>query len=143
MVELVLVIALLGIMGLAVRVMAPSVSLARLNMAAKQVLSDMEYARQNAQLTGVVSGVSFVQNGSYTVYQATTATPLKSPLNRTDMVLTLSSAYPGISLSKTYVVEFNSFGVPSTGGGGNITITDGTNTRTITVTANTGKMVLQ
>ncbi len=142
LIELVLIIAVVGLLALAVVVLSPGVSLARLDAAARQVQSDIEYAKQNALLSEVTSGAAFTSGGSYTVYQNTIATPILSPLTRQSMVITLSNNYPGISISTNYTVEFNRFGSPTTGGGGSVTLTDGTNTRTISVTANTGRVTV-
>lgn len=143
LIELVLVIGLLGVLALAAIVISPGVAPARLDAASKQVQSDVEYAKQNAVLTTTTHGVAFVASGSYTVYRSTTATPLLSPLTKQSMVITLSAQYPGVSISSNYTVEFNRFGNPTTGGGGSVTLTDGTSTRTITVTANTGRVMMQ
>ncbi len=142
-VELVIVLALVGILGLAAIVSAPSLDTTRLDVAIKQVLSDIEYAKQNASLTGQTSGVQFVSSGAYTVYQGTVSTPLSSPLTHQNMIVTLSANYPNIVISNNFTVEFNSLGVPTTGSGGTITLSNGSATRSITVTANTGKLVLQ
>jgi len=143
LIELVLVIGLLGVLALAAVVISPDISPARLDAAAKQVQSDIEYAKQNAVLTATTHGAQFVSGGAYTVYRSTTATPLASPLTKQSMVITLSAQYPGISISSNYTVEFDRFGNPTTGGGGSVTITDGTTTKTIGVTSNTGRVTVQ
>lgn len=141
--EMVLVLAVLGVMAVAVVISAPSPTTANVIAAARQVASDIEFAKQNAMLTGVNSGVFFRQNLHYTVYQGTSATPLTSPLTKQSMNTTLSTNYPGVNISANYTVEFNSFGAPTTGGGGSVVITDGTKTKTISVTANTGMVKIQ
>lgn len=145
-IELVLVIAILGILALAVVVFSPSTAVIpmRLDSASRQIQADIQYAQQNATLTGVTAGIQFVADGVYTVYQGTIATPLKNPLTKQDMVITLSDQYPDIAIQANYTVEFDSFGAPTTGGGGgDVTITNGTNTRTIVVAANTGRVTIQ
>jgi Tfp pilus assembly protein FimT len=141
--QLVIVIALAGILATVAISFTPSLPNARLDVAAKQVLSDIEYAKQNAMLTGQTSGVQFISGGAYTVYQGTTATPLLSPLTQVNMVVTLSATYSGVSLSTNFTVEFDRFGSPTAGGGGSVSITNGTTTKTISVTANTGELTLQ
>jgi prepilin-type N-terminal cleavage/methylation domain-containing protein len=143
LIELVMVIAIVGVLGLVAIIYAPSIDNTRLDAAAKQVVSDIEFAKQNASLTGVISGVNFVSGGAYTVYQGTTATPLASPLTLQSMVVTLSAKYPNIVISSNFTVEFDSLGSPTTGAGGSVTLSNGSATKTITVTANTGKLVLQ
>lgn len=141
--QMVLILGLLGILGLAAIVYAPSLDTTRLDVAIHQVLSDIEYAKQNASLTGVISGVDFVKNGAYTVYQSTTVTPLLNPATHQNMIVTLSNNFPNVEINNKYTVEFNSLGQPTKGGGGSVTLTNGISTRSITVTANTGKLVLQ
>jgi Tfp pilus assembly protein FimT len=142
-VELVLAIALLSILALAAVSLVPPMGSIRVAAAAKQVQSDIEYARQNSMMTGQTSGVNFVSNGSYTVYQGTVATPLTSPLTHANMVFTLSDSFPGTVISSNYTVEFDTMGAPTTGGGGQVVITSGTSSKTISVTANTGKVTIQ
>jgi prepilin-type N-terminal cleavage/methylation domain-containing protein len=145
LIEVVLVIALLALVGLGAVVFSPSGAplLFRLDAASKQVQSHIQYAQQNATLTRTTSGAVFVNAGTYTVYQGSSATPLLDPLTKQNLVLTLADKYPGITLSSNYTVEFDGFGAPTTGGGGTVTLTDGTNTKTITVTAGTGMVTVQ
>lgn len=135
-------IALLGVLSLATVVSSPDLGRARLDVAAKQVQSDIEFAKQNAMLTQVRSGAQFTQGGSYTVYQNTVATPLENPLSKQSMVIALANTYPGITVSGNYTVVFDRFGYPTTGGGGSVTLTDGTNTRTVSVVRETGMVTL-
>ena len=141
--EVILTLALLGILAVAAFYLLPSVGDVSLDAAAVQVRNDIEYAQQNAMTTGQTSGVAFTNNGSYTVYQGTTSTPLSSPLTRSNMVITLSSSYPGVAISGNYTVEFDSMGKPTIGGAGSVNLVLGGHTKTITVTANTGRVTLQ
>ncbi len=142
-VETILTVSLLGMIALAAVVLFPSSGMVYLKAAAEQVRSDIAFAQQNAMNTGQTSGVQFVSNGSYTVYQGTTATPLNSPLTKQPLVVSLAVNYPGVSISDNYTVEFNAFGSPTSGGGGSVTISKGSSSKTISVTANTGKVVIQ
>lgn len=142
-VEVLLTVSLLGILAVAAIYLIPSVGDVSLAAATVQVRSDIEHAQQNAMTTGQTSGVQFVNNGSYTVYQGTTSTPLVSPLTRTNMITALSSSYPGVSISGNYTVEFDSMGKPTTGGGGSITLVLGNHIKIIRVTANTGRVTIQ
>jgi len=143
LIELVMVLGVLAVLSVAAIVSVPSPAPAQLGAASFQVQSDIEFAKQNAMMTGQTSGVSFTANGTYTVYQGTTATPLKSPLTQQNMITTLSANYAGVSIGTSYVVEFNAFGAPTTGGGGSVQITNGSSTKTIAVTANTGMVKIQ
>ncbi|MBL4818279.1 MAG: GspH/FimT family pseudopilin [Deltaproteobacteria bacterium] len=143
LVEVVMVLGILGVLSISAIVYAPSLDRTRLEVAARQALSDIEFAKQNASITGVTSGVQFVSGGNYTVYQGSTAMPLTDPASKTDLIVNVSTKYPNVSLSNNLTVEFNSLGAPTTGGGSSVTLTSGAETRTITITANTGKLVLQ
>ncbi len=142
-VEIVGVLALLGILGLAALVWVPADAPARLDAAAKQMQSDIEHARQLAMTSAATHGVQFIAGGSYTVYRGTIATPVLSPLTHLNMVVNLGTLYPGVSLQNAYTVEFDRFGAPLVGGGGSVTVTNGTQTRQIAVVAVTGRVVLQ
>jgi type II secretory pathway pseudopilin PulG len=140
--NVVLVAALVGILAIVAVSFLPSQSKVHLDAAAKQVMAHVQYAQQNAIAARATSGVQFVSGGAYTVYQGTTATPLTNPQTQQSMVITLSNTYPGITLTKSYTVEFDWLGTPTTGGGGNVTLSDGTTTKTLTVAANTGRLTL-
>ena len=141
-VEALLVLALSGILAVGAVLFLPSLGGVNLNSAAIQVRRDIEYARQNAMNTGQASGVVFVSSGSYTVYQGTVSTPLNSPLTLAPMIVTLSSSFPGVTISSSYTVEFDRTGKPSTGGGGSVTLSSGSSSATISVTANTGRVTI-
>src|ERR1043165_3016722 len=99
LIEIVMAIVLLGILAVAAAVLVPSPTAANLVAAARQIQSDIEYAKQNAMMTGVTSGAYFKKNQDYTVYQSTTSTPLSSPLTRQDMANILSTYYPNINIT--------------------------------------------
>lgn len=142
-VEIVGVIALLGLFAVAAIVLVPSGGPARLDAAVKQVQSDIQHARQLAMTTGAVHGAQFVANGIYTVYRQTIATPVASPLTRQDMVITLGSNYPGVAIQNNYTVEFDSNGAPIVGGGSSVIISNTSASKSVLVRANTGSVVIQ
>ena len=142
-VEVLLSVLLLGVLALAAVMLVPPIGTYRLNAAANQVRSDIQYAQQNAVTTGQTSGVQFVNGGAYTVYQGTVSTPLLSPLTRSTWIVTLSTNYPNTVISGNYTVEFDNFGNPTTGGGGSVALVNGSITKTITVAANTGRVSVQ
>lgn len=143
LIEIVGVMALLGILGVAAVVLVPSGQPARLDAATRQVQSDIEYARQLAMTTNMTYGVQFVANGSYTVYQSTVATPIASPLTHQNMIITLADRYPGVTLQTNYTVEFDSFGAPTTGGGGSVTIANVSGSKVVSVVDTTGSVGIQ
>ena len=142
LIELILVIAMLGILAVAVLTLSPSISPARLDAASREIQSDIEYAKQKEMMINVVHGVQFTASGSFTVYRSTVATPVADPLTQQSMIITLANKYPGITIQTNYTIEFNNFGVPTTGGGGSVTITDGSSTKTISVAAGTGLVTI-
>ena len=143
LIELILVIAMLGVLAVAVLTLTPSISPARLDAASKEIQSDIEYAKQKAMIINTTHGVQFTASGSFTVYRGTVATPVADPLTQQNMIITLANKYPGITIQTNYTVEFDNFGVPTTGGGGSVTITDGSNTKIISVAAQTGLVTIQ
>lgn len=138
-----MVISLLGLVTIAAITISPSPNASRLQAAAREVQSTIEMAKNYAMTTRTTHGVDFVASGTLTVYQSTIATPIDHPLDKQDWISTLSTRYPNISIQSNYIVEFNSLGSPTTGGGGSVVLTDGTNTKTIAVTANTGRVTIQ
>jgi prepilin-type N-terminal cleavage/methylation domain-containing protein len=142
-VEILLAITLLGVLAVAAIYSITSTGDVSLNAAAVQVRSAIEYAQQNAMTTGQTSGVTFINNGAYTVYQGTVSTPIANPLTRENMVVTLSVSYPGVNISGNYTVEFDSMGRPTTGEGGSITLVLGSHSKIISVTSNTGRVTIQ
>lgn len=111
-----------------------------IDAASRRVLSDLQLARERAQTTGVLHGISFVANGSYTVYQTSVATPIADPLLGQSMVVNLDDDYPGAFIVNNYTVEFDSWGAPYTGGGGQVQVSDNSTIRTITTDSNTGRI---
>ncbi len=142
-IELVLVLAMLGVVGVSAIVKGFSPDAARLDAAANQISSDIMLARENALATGHVSGVQFINGENYVVYQGTVLTPLASPLTKQNMIVLISTNYPTVSLTKNFIVEFDKSGAPSIGGGGDVTISNGKQTKTIIVTAHTGRISIQ
>ncbi len=145
LIELVVVIAITGILAVATTVVIYNYKQSYLPIAANKIKSDIEHARGLAMMRqGTTYGVYFNDaTDTYTVYQGTVATPVADPQTKQNLIETFSK-WPGLSITGgSYTVEFNQFGAPSTGGGGSVTITDGTNTRIISVTAGTGKVTVQ
>lgn len=145
MVELVLVLALLGLLAVGIVSLTFNFKRSHLQVAAQKVRSDIEYARSLAMTKrGTLFGVFFEDStDQYTVYQATVTTPVADPLTKQNLVETFSK-WSGVTITGgNYTVEFNSLGAPATGGGGSVQITDGTSAKTITVTAGTGYVTVQ
>lgn len=145
MIELVLVIALMGILAVSVVTMTVSSSRQNIEIAAKKIRSDIEHARGLAMMKkGAVFGVTFnAAANTYTVYEGASASPVKDPLTKQNLVETFAR-WGNVSITGgNYTVEFGPTGAPTTGGGGSVTITDGTNNKTIGVLAGTGRVTVQ
>lgn len=145
MIEIILVLVIVGILSVAVGTIVIRHERAYIEIAAQKVRADIEHARGFAMTKkGTTFGVSFDDaNDRYTVYENGIATPVKDPQTKQDLIETFSR-WKGVTITGgNYVVEFNSFGAPTTGGGGSVRITDGENTKTISVTAVTGKVGVQ
>lgn len=144
--ELVLCIAMLGILGyVASPILGSSTSALSLDAAAKQVEADLRYAQNMATTTDndyrwetKTSGDS-PSYSSYRVYDVTNSATATSPYNHQAMNLDLSTSYPNTTFSaNNYTVNFaRATGVPS--GDLSITITnsgtDPAKTKTITITS--------
>lgn len=110
--------------------------------ASRKVESDIRYAKQLATTTETVHGVLFVPGEGYTVYRGDESQPVDDPLDRQPMVEDLSE-FGDIVVGNTYRVEFDKFGAPVVGGGGDITVlADNGASRRIYVAQNTGATVV-
>jgi prepilin-type N-terminal cleavage/methylation domain-containing protein len=137
LVELVLVVALLGILSLyTIPRLVPSN--AGLDAAARKIQSDIVYAQSLAMSRGVPHGVNFTAGGAYVVYQTSPATPIVDPLTRSPFSENLSR-YGRSRVTAAYRVEFNTLGRPTLGGGGGVTIENGGTVRSVQITAETGR----
>ena len=130
-------IALLGILVLSV---APqdSFNFFKVSTAAKQIEQALIYCQQLAQMKNQNCGIYFVANGTYTVYETSIGTPAQNPLTNQPWVINLSEDYERVHILNSGQIEFNTLGKPVIGGGSNIQIGDGENSKTLLVTANTG-----
>ena len=154
-IELVIVIVLLGIMAVAVSIsLAPS-SAIRLDTAAKKVAADLRYARSTAFSFAKWHGISFQADpvNIYTVYQTngTTDATIKDPASLgSNFIVNIPALYGGVSIVSANIaggskVEFSPIGVPYNDIKGAAIVSAGTitlqymgNTKTISITPNTG-----
>lgn len=144
LIEVVLTIGLIGILGFSVAIITGGVTSGNLAVAAKKVQSDIQFARSLAMTNqGTTYGVAFTDSSdSYIVYETDVGSPVTNPLTKEAMNEDFSQ-FPGISITGgNFTVEFNRYGAPTTGGGGNVQLTDGSSTKSIEVTTNTGRVVV-
>ncbi|MBI2091571.1 MAG: type II secretion system protein [Deltaproteobacteria bacterium] len=145
LIETLLVIAILGILSIALVTRIFNYKRSYIEVTSKKAASDIEYARSLAMMKqGTTYGVFFDDaNDRYTVYATSTATPVADPQTKQNLIETFSR-WPGVTITGgNFTVEFNQWGSPTTGGGGSVTLTDGTNSKTVTITAGTGKVSVQ
>lgn len=145
LVETILTAAIVGVLAAAIGIIIFSHKKAYLTIASKKIKTDIEYARDLAMTKkGSVFGVFFnAASNTYTVYEGSTANPVKDPLTKQSLIENFSK-FGGVRITgNNYTVEFNAFGSPAVGGGGSVRITDGSVTKTIMVIIETGKVVIQ
>ena len=66
-----------------------------------------------------------------------------NPQTKQDLIENFSN-WPGITITNgNYIVEFDSLGSPTVGGGGGVQITNGTNIKIISVSTGTGRVTIQ
>jgi hypothetical protein len=93
------------------------------------VASDIRYAQEFAMANRVSKSVQF----------STTPPANKYTFNPTSS-MDPSGQLQGVTIGTTITFTFNSLGEPILNGGGSVTVSDGVNTRTISVTQYTGKV---
>ncbi len=114
LIELVLMISLLGIMVVLYVESAGDLSNISVDGASRKAQSDIRYAQQLAQATGVVHGAKFDAGGGYEVYVGSPGHPAMDPVTRQSLVEDMSD-FPGVSISNNYEVRFDSVGRPTIG----------------------------
>jgi len=143
--ELVLVVALLGILSVTAFIYFMDYRRSYLEVAGQKARADIEYARSLAMTQkGTTFGVIFEKSTNrYIVYEGDPSHPIKDPMTRREKIVSLSD-YPGVYVySSGYKVEFNQYGAPTVGGGGTVVLKRGDEERRITVLPYTGKVVLE
>jgi MSHA pilin protein MshC len=131
LIELLAVLVIIGILS---AVVIPRLNLtvttsrASVDGAAYMIASDIRYAQEFAMANRVSKSVTFTSGSS--VYTFT-------PTSNLDPSGRLPS---GVTTSNNFTITFNSLGEPTTGGGGSVAVSNGIQTKTITVVNYTGKV---
>ena len=142
LIELVLMIALLGIMVVFYVESAGNLSDIAVDSASRKAQSDIRLAQQMAQTTGVNSGAKFTANGTYVIYQGNINNPVRDPLTGGQLIENLSK-FPGVKITTSYQVEFNPVGTPTMGGDGRVRFTSSSGAiRDVYVVNNTGAVII-
>jgi prepilin-type N-terminal cleavage/methylation domain-containing protein len=136
LIELILVMVIIGILAATVlpRIdFGATSSRASVDGAAYMIASDIRYTQECAMANRVSKTIRFTANQSYYTFPATT--PPTSGLDPSGQLASLK-----VTIGTTIDFTFNSLGEPTAGGGNFVRVSDGVNTRTITVTQYTGKV---
>ena len=131
LIELLAVLVIIGILS---AIVIPRLNLtvtsssASVGGAAYMIASDIRYAQEFAMANRVSKSVTFTSGSSVYTF---------NPTNNLDPSGRLPS---GVTTSNNFTITFNSLGEPTTGGGGSVTVSNGIQTKTITVVNYTGKV---
>jgi prepilin-type N-terminal cleavage/methylation domain-containing protein len=129
LIEVIVVMIIIGILAATVlpRIdFGTTSSRASVDVAAYMIASDIRYAQEWAMANRTSKTITFDGSSTYTFNPASTG---MDPSGRLQGATVSSGAF-----------TFNSLGEPTTGGGSSVTVSDGVNARTITVTNYTGKV---
>jgi prepilin-type N-terminal cleavage/methylation domain-containing protein len=133
-------LAVMAIIGILAAVVIPrlnptsTTSKASVDGAANMVASDIRYAQEFAMANRVLKTVTF--NAGSSVY-----TFSSNPVSPSDNMDPSGRLPSGVTISNNFTVTFNSLGEPTTGGGGSVAVSDGVQTKTISVVNYTGKVI--
>jgi prepilin-type N-terminal cleavage/methylation domain-containing protein len=133
LVELIVVMVIVGILAATVlpRIDFGTISgRTSVDGAAYMIASDIRYAQECAMANRISKSIQF-----------STAPPAnKYTFNPVNAGMDPSGQLSGATIGNNVTFTFNSVGEPTAGGGNFVRVSDGTNTRTITVTQYTGKV---
>ena len=131
LIELLTVLVIIGILS---AIVIPRLNLtftssrASVDGAAYMIASDIRYAQEFAMANHVSKSVTFTPGSSVYTF---------NPTSNLDPSGRLPS---GVTTSNNFTITFNSLGEPTTGGGGSVTVSNGIQTKTITIVNYTGKV---
>ena len=129
-IEVILVMVIMGILS---AILIPRLSIltspdSSLGGAAYIIASDIRYVQESAMANRVSKSVIFTSGSSAYTFNPTSS-------------LDPSGKLPsGITISNNFTITFNSLGEPTTGGGGSVMVSNGVQTKTISVVNYTGKV---
>ncbi len=132
LIEVIVVMAIIGILAATIvpRFDFTTSSRASVDGAAYMVASDIRYAQEFAMANRVSKSISFSTAPPANKY---TFSPVSTGMDP-------SGQLSGATIGTTIQFTFNSLGEPILNGGLSVTVSDGVNTRTITVLQYTGKV---
>jgi len=156
LIELVIILSIIGIMAVTAMVSGSPKGIIRLHAACQKLSTDLRYIQEMSMSEQVRFGISFnTANESYFGYKGTTATKATDPQTQGNLDMNFASLgeFKEIGISSTNlsgdIIEFDSAGIPYGGNGiplstqAVVTLTDGTNSKTVRIEAETGKVIIQ
>lgn len=155
LIELTMIIVLLGILIVSALVSGTAKGPVRLEAACQRLALDLRYMQQMAMAEQVRFGISFdTSDESYFGYRVNTSTKATDPQTQDDLEIDFdeTSEFKEIVITSTDfddAVEFDSIGGPYDGNGvalsseGVVTLSDGTNSKTVRIQPVTGKVKRQ
>ena len=141
LVELIMVVVILSILSYTA-ISRMDVQETRVAAAAQQVVADIRYAQELATTTHQIHGITFsAAQNRYWVYR-NTDTPdsvVTHPLTQEPFVVVFDAgSWGGVHIDGDFAVAFDAIGAPSVSGA--VTLNG---RKTISVTANTGRVMVQ
>ena len=155
LIELITILVIVGILAVAIVVSTTAKGPIRLEAACQRLASDLRYMQQMAMAEQVRFGISLdTSQETYFGYRINTSNKAKSPYTQADLEIDFDEMreFNDIEITSTNfsdAIEFDSMGAPYNASGvalsseGIITLTDGTNSRTVRIEAVTGKVKIQ
>jgi len=155
LIELVMVIVILGIIAVTVLVSGTAKGPVRLEAACQRLATDLRHMQQMATAEQVRFGISFdTSDDAYFGYRVNTSTKATDPHTQGDLEVEFDEMreFNEIEITSTDfsdAVEFDSIGAPYDGNGvalsseGVVTLSDGTNSKTVRIEPATGKVKIQ
>ena len=99
-----------------------------LNTASQKVLNDLRYAQNLSTTTGESHGFELVDSSTYRIYKVSTNENVNSPHHHAEMQEDLDTSFKSLTFEGDEFpsgnVEFNDFGVATSGGGTTIKLQD-------------------
>ena len=148
--EMVLVVALLGLLTVATVPLINSTQKTSLDSMTRALELDLRYAQTLATTTNTPHGFRATDANTYEVFKQTGAGDvlITSPHHQAPMSETIDSYYPGVSFNSpsypAFEVVFQPNGAPNSGAGTQIQLQDSeSHTKTITVSDITGRIEVQ
>ena len=150
-----MIVVLLGILIVSALVSGTAKGPVRLEAACQRLALDLRYMQQMAMAEQVRFGISFdTSDESYFGYRVNTSTKARDPQTQGDLEVDFdaTSEFKEIVITSTDfddAVEFDSIGGPYDGNGvalsseGIVTLSDGTNSKTVRIQPVTGKVGIQ